>query len=107
MDQEQNTAPVAPMGDMTPKKSPTMFIVGAVVILVIVAWFVLMGGKVDAPTTGMLDTPGIMVGGDADVPMPPGEAGVFPPQETSDEVSDIEAELNETDLNSLNEVDQI
>ncbi|MDO8520982.1 MAG: hypothetical protein Q7S52_02605 [bacterium] len=109
MDQEQNTVPVAPAGDAAPKKSPTVLIVGAVIILVIVAWFVLMSGKVDAPTTGTPEAPGVMMGEGTGMgmPVPPGDMGMPPAQGTSDEVSDIEADLNATDLNSLDEVDQI
>ncbi|OGZ08197.1 MAG: hypothetical protein A3C93_00925 [Candidatus Lloydbacteria bacterium RIFCSPHIGHO2_02_FULL_54_17] len=104
MDPEQNTAG---SGAEPAKQSPTLLIVGAVVILVIVAWFMLMSsGSERTPVESgmepgmMMDASTVPAGSDA-------ETAALSTQGTSDEVADIEADLNATDLNSLNEVDQI
>lgn len=106
MDQEQNVAGSAPVGGAAPKKSPTMLIVGAVVILVLVAWFMLMSKKVGVPIE-LYDGPAITPGEGVVMPVPPNGVMTPPAQGTSDELGAIEADLNATDLKSLDEVDQI
>ncbi len=109
MDQDQNVTAGAPVVGEAPKKSPTMLIIGAVVILVIIAWFALMKGEVVAPTDNMeMTVPvGTMMEGDMAAPSDAAAMGMPAAEGTSDEIGAIEADLNATDLNALNEVDQI
>lgn len=101
MDQEQNVAAGVPAGSGASKNSATMLIIGAVVILVIAAWLMLMRGE-PQPLLDESQTPDTMMGNGASE-----SSGAVPAQGNSDEIADIEADLNAADLNGLNEVDQI
>lgn len=99
MDPEQNTG--APAQNTAPQKSSALWIGAAVLLLVVIAWFMLMKGTDEAMPDGSgAPVAGSTIGADA-------QETALSSQGTSDEVADIEADLNATDLNSLNEIDQI
>ncbi|OGZ08609.1 MAG: hypothetical protein A2942_00110 [Candidatus Lloydbacteria bacterium RIFCSPLOWO2_01_FULL_50_20] len=90
---QQNPFPSAPA-----KNSSAVFLVGGIILIVILAflgWYFLkeqgetipieqsLNGETDAATTALVQ------------------------QGTSDELSDIETDLEATDLDSLNEIDQL
>lgn len=114
MDQDQNTggAPVQgsplPVASSTSEKSPLM-IVGAVIAVLIIAlfgWYAMQENTdVDdermAPMTDDMHAGNEMPMDAAAMPLPDAATAALGAQGTSDDVADIDADLNATDLKSL------
>lgn len=98
MDQNQNNSAPVGTGSIAP-------VVGGLVIVAILGalvWYVMQGQKAEnIPAIPQNAVPGYTVTGNGTM------RTATPPQGNSDEIADIQADLDATDLNSLNEVNAL
>lgn len=113
MDQEQNTTQHDGFPSASPEKSNLSMFVGVgafIIILVGLGWYVIQGGTMtgdllprETVTPDMTQQKNVPVATSSE----DAAAAALSTQGTSDSVADIDADLQATNLDSLNAIDQI